>query len=750
MRIAFFVLLLALVPACSFPQSSPAGRETRASKAAASVPGGAGGLSDSLSADLAAVESFYPRLEGSAGEKKTVSFITARLKSMGIPFSTFDFSQSDFQHSFSTCIRVDIEGTSRDTLIIAVPLDHAPDAAAVDDGAANIAIALGFLSRLRRSVPPVSVTVLFLGAEFGTSGEYPLGSRLFLRDYQPQLRAMVVYLNLRGIPSRVAVRAGGSGVVSPYWLIERTVSTLREAGLGFDLRGYENQVFRLGLSGESTIIEPYLRAGYPAVSLEGKYEWEHSVDVQKWLSSSQDFLSGFLTKSAGGIPEDWDLHYLLLQLGGFSLIVTEKQSVILLLSALAAVLLYSLLFRRGLKKYMRTMTRNFWSIIPIYAIPFVLLLASTYVLEGILALRGFPSLWTYAPLPFLALKLTVPLLLFSILYGAVHRLRFPRNGSFYSAAAILFLLIDILVVAAINVSYSFYFLWAFVFVVLASVTSNRWAKLALFLPSSFWGIRGLMEIFLIPALPFCHTLLLSPIKGNLLIAAVMLPFVLFVIRLGLLFRGPTFMRRGSRQFVFASLFASLVIPLAVGLMFFSPFNAGQLRPVTVTQTIDEGSGKTEVAIESPGPLGDVTIRQGAETTRISSRSPLVVIPLEPAKVPVEITKRESEFLDKKNVFLEVKSGRSLDSLTVVLTSTEDFILLDCTYPFVRESAREYRLLVGAFPPDPLPIQLTLPSRMEFTLTLTMEFSSLVGVEVDPREGKVHTRLHYVKPVDLHT
>ena len=165
----------------------------------------------SLAGDLHTIQSFYPRLEGSEGEKRALSFIQSRLASLGAIFTPFDFSDSDFEHSFSSCIRVDVPGRLKDTLIIAVPLDQRPDAEQSRDGAINIALALDLIRRSRGAPPPVSLTVLFLGAEFGDSDAYPMGSTLFLRDFQPDYRAAVVYLNLRDVPTRILVRGGGQG-----------------------------------------------------------------------------------------------------------------------------------------------------------------------------------------------------------------------------------------------------------------------------------------------------------------------------------------------------------------------------------------------------------------------------------------------------------------------------------------------------------------------------------------------------------
>ena len=70
--------------------------------------------------------------------------------------------------------------------------------------------------------------------------------------------------------------AADRGIVSPYWLMNRTVDALRAAAIPYQLRGNESQVFRISFASEKTIIEPYLKAGYPSVELEGQGTLEQS------------------------------------------------------------------------------------------------------------------------------------------------------------------------------------------------------------------------------------------------------------------------------------------------------------------------------------------------------------------------------------------------------------------------------------------------------------------------------------------
>jgi hypothetical protein len=707
-----------------------------------------------LSDDIAAISRFYPRREGSPEEKALVAWIEARLSSLSIPWSPFDFSQSDFRHSFSSCLRVDLPGRSRDTLIVAVPIDAPADAEQGSDGSLSVALALDMVTAARAGTLPVSLTVLFLGAEFGTGDAYPMGSTLFLRDFQPEYRTAVLYLNLRQVPSRVLVRGGGKWIVSPSWLMTRCLDSLREAKVPFLLRGDEAQVFRMGTTSERTLIEPWLQAGYPSVGLEGEYRTVG--EPQARLEGLSMFLRGFLGASAAGIPESWDRHYLLLQLGGFSLIIGEGAYVGIVLGTLALTLLYSLAFRRGLKKYLRVLLRKAWAILPLAGVSFLFLLAGTGVLAALVSLRGFPELWTFAALPFLALKVCVALFLYAILYNVFRRLPFPRNGSFYSAAAIFFMLIDIGVVAVFNISFTYYFIWAFLFVFLSALARNRWVKVLLFLPAPLWGLRELVMVFMTPAVPFCRFLLLSPLWGNLLVAGAALPFVVGLLRLGLLFPGKGILRRRVREFLFAGALLAGSGALAVYLFTWSPYSPSSPQPLAAVQTITVNAAgetaATTLQVSSPAPLGVLSVTDAEGARSVDPAGTTLTIPLAPAGSPVQVSAESRHFLQQQNVTVSVSMPSAPHLVSASLSANDDFVLLDSSFPAVREGPRAYSLLIGAFPPNPLPLLLSLPAGRIYTLVLTMRFDGpLIGATVSGgRNARVLPQVLVVRSLEVRT
>jgi hypothetical protein len=738
---AAFLLMMLLAVTTGTPTAD-------AQAAQAALPDG------SPQALLQAVSSFTPRQEGSPAEGALLDWISARAAKMSMRAIPFDFSHSDFQHSFSRCLRVEVPGRSRDSLILAVPID-APQGGSAGDGSINTALALDLLDRVKGTTPPLSLVVLFLGAEFGDSDVYPMGSTLFLRDYQPDHRAAVLYLNLRSIPDRVLVRGGGRGIVSPFWLMERCVDSLRASLVPYRLESDEVQAFRLGATDERTQIEPYLRAGYPAVGLEGEYREARAQGSAEMLSSLSSFLRGFLDAGRAGIPEEWDRHYLLAQAGDLSLIVSEKAYVAIFGASFAAVLLFALVFLKRLKKYVRTLLRNFAAIVPLAAIAFLFLVAGTFAVRGVLRLRAFPDLWQYAPIEFLGLKVCTALFLTAALYNPLRLLPVPRNGSFYSASALLFLLVEIAVVAVFDISFTPYFLWAFLFVFLSTLARSRWLKVVLAVPAPFWGIRGIINVFLVPALPFCRIITLSPILGNLLVAGACIPFILVLLRLGLIFPGKGLLRRGRRELLLAGVLLIASGLIMVRLLTFWPFSARNPQPIAATQTVVvDSAGRTSAStlrIDSPAPVTGVSL-SSPTGTRVLPRDWKDAVPLDPVDSPVRVTVATAQFLQQQTLTLAVAMPSRPRSFSVSIESARDFVLYDSSFPAVRLGPRSYRLLVRAFPPDPLSLQLSLPIEQAFTLTITAELDApLIGVEVKgPPYARVATRVRVVRTLAVKT
>jgi len=732
------------------------------SAAAAPVAGG------SLARDLAALAAFSPRREGSPNETALLAYLRARLAEEGIPAVAFGFEDSAEGYSASSCLSASIEGRLPDTLLVVAPLNHPADAGPGESGDINVALALELLRRARERVPEVSLTVLFLGAEYGDGDAYPMGSALFLRDFHPDRRVALLYLALGRGSLPVTVRASGRGVGSPGWLVARASTALADAGADYRLRAGELVVDRLGLGDRPSIVEAWLKEGIPALALEDERPtaadrgappvaasaaYAEAAASAATAEALAAFLERFLALSADGLEDAWDNHYLPLTAGDRTLVVGEPVWVVAAAGMLALLLAFSLTFARGLKKYVRALARTGWIIVPVLALGVAALVAATLGLEALLALRSFPTLWTWRPIAFLAVKLVAASLLVVAAAQPLARLGVQRHASLLSAGALLLLLVDVLVVLAIDVSLAMPFLWAFGWIFFASRARRRVTKLLLFLPSAVPIVAGFAVALSAPSLPLARFLLFSRWRGNLLLAVLALPFLLFLLRIGLALPVPSGSRAPGRRvarILAIALPAAATAALGAWTALWTPFSPSSPRPVAVEQAIGPG-GAHRLEVSCPGPRGGGPGAAGGGERTLDIPSREASIDLAPSDAAVTVSSRTVTSLGRANVTLSIGAPAPVRRITAVLSAASDFVLYDCTFPFVREGEGRYRLLPGSFPPSPLPLELTLPEGGAYRLDLELELDSpLLGARFSAPSSRIDPRVRLLARVRIPT
>ncbi len=669
--------------------------------------------------------SLYPRTEGSPGEREAIAHIKRALQGMGVSYQERPLNDIEGIHSYSRSIEVFFKGKSPDELLVAVPIDQEPDASRSEDGSINPALALGFIEELRAAEPPVSVRVLFLGAEYGGGSEYPIGSREFLANFYPDHPVAVLYLNFRFIPERAIITSGSNSAISPYWLIDRCSTSLDEAGLFYLLRGNENQIYRLGLAGKPPLIDPYLQAGYPAIELSDLGTPLAGSDWGQWVGTALRFFADFVATNSGGFPSSWDRHYLFFQARFFSFILSESEYIVLLLVLMALAILYPLIFQDRFRRHFSTLLRHFLSLPLLLATIFAFLFASTYLVESIGFARNFPTLWRYAPFPFFALKVVASLFLFAMLFKALRGLPFARNGRFYSAATLLLLLVDIVAVAVVNISLTYYLVWAMLWAMLFSILASPYLKTLCLIASTGWLIKAGVDIFTLPALDAVRVVLLSPVKGNLFLSIVLLPFILMTIRVELLFRRHRLTRR-SRFIRIADLLLAVATAGLFGyLMVFAPFGPRNPQPIAVKEEIDIPSRSRTVTLTSPAPIGKVRLVTDSGSLAIDTRSRTYTASLPAVQDVLSIHGVSTGFLDRRQIGLTLVPKGTPYEVTVILASSREIVIYDSNFPFsYNPTAHEAIIHIGKNPPFPLSVEFTLPETGDVAIQIVMVYTAL--------------------------
>ncbi len=683
------------------------------------------GVPPTPSQDLAFFEAQFPRTEGSAGERAALARIAARLEEIGEPFERQSLSDLVAVHSYSSSIEAVVKGARPDELLVVVSLDQGPGASRGADGSINLALALRLIEVLRNRVPPITVRFLFLGAQSGEGPAYPIGSRQFLANYFPDHPVAVLYLSFRGVPSRVLVTAGGRRIIAPYWLINRVTESFDRSGLFYLLRGNQTQIFRLGLIDTPPAIDPFLEADYPSIELSDAAGAPSGRSVASWAETFERFFREFLELNSGGFVTTWDRHYLFFQARFFSFILTEEQYVLLLLAVLSLALLYPLVFKERFERYLGALVRHLPSLPLLLAVVFVFLFLSTLLLVGITLIRNFPTLWQHAPFLFFALKVLMAVFLLALLFRILRALPFARSARFYDAAVVFLLLVDIAVLALIDISLTYYLLWAFMWALLFVAAPWRLVKALCMVVSTAWLVKAAVDIFSLPALDAIGVVLLSRVRGNLLIALNILPFLLMVIRLDFLFRRDRRRRRRAFVRIAEALLGAGSLALALYLCAFAPYDARHPQPVTVRESVDLTARTRSISLSSPAPIRGVTFKvsgNGARTVTTRSREYSAALAGLPEVLSVE--KSESTFLDRREVDLTLRPVGEPSKVLVTLASKQEIVIFDSNFPFSYDpTSNTARILIGRNPPFPLPVQFTLSQGSAVEITIELRYDS---------------------------
>ena len=671
-----------------------------------------------IGVDITALQTFYPRLEGSTGESEAQGYIEERLMEAGLEPRRLPIGPEVEGHSFSASITATIPGSTADTLLLIAPLNHADQAGPREDGGAAIATLLRLARIYADSTPPVTLRFAFVGADHD---DRSLGSRSLIARMGTEPTVAAIYLAQRGAGASFSLRTASRDEVAPRWLVEGLSQALRNNGVSHSLSLTRAQAARARRAGEETPIADYMTAGIPAVALTDTADdrappGPQTVAPPEESCHISSAVADFIEEYQAGLPSTWDRHYVFYAGSATTVFLGETTYVLILIAVILGALLYGLLFRGRLSRYMQTLGRNFLNLPVIFLVIFGALALSGALLNRIVAFRDFPTLWEYYPTIFFLAKM----LLAAGVYLVLHRLflsgTLSKNGSYYSASALAALFVGIILLAVIDVSITPYFLWAFVFAFFFSILRNRILKILAFLISTIWLVQFTVEVFQAPLLSLADSLVTSTSVENLLIAVVLLPFVLMLIRVDFLFRKGPITGRG-----FVGIAMLVVLGLGglsgVGYLTFAwPFDGANPQPVRVIETIDQIEGSHRVVFESEARLGTFDVAFGGEVLAIQTDARRFAVQIEDSPDLVRLSERQSQFLNRSRRRLTIEPAFPLSHVEVALQAAEDIIILDANFPVGRaESPQVVRFQIGPSPPVPLEVDYTVPVDLDPTV-----------------------------------
>ncbi len=664
-----------------------------------------------LEADLSTLRSFHPRSEGTAGDAATQEYLLDQLRAFGLSPRRISIGSQVAGHSFSAGVTARIEGSLPDTLVFAAPLNHPEGTPPGRDGSAAIAVLLALARIYAETTPPLTLQFAVLGADYDGRD---LGSRSFIEELDLRNPNAVVYLAQKQDSPTYAVRSSAPDAAAPRRLVEDVTEAFNLNDIRYRVSLSRAQAARAGQIGTGSPLGHYLSEGVPALALVDA-PLSEDTGVPCDLTSA---LADFVETYQEGLPDTWDRHYLFYQHNDGVLFIGETSYLVVLVVVVLAALLYGLLFRGRLSRYVETLGRNFFNLPIVFLVIFGALAIAGALFDQILTFRDFPQLWEYYPLVFFLGRL----LLAAAIYDVFHRIfltsALSKNGSYYSASALAALFVGILILAFIDISTTPYVLWAFVFAFLFSIARFRLLKVLAFLASTLLLLQFVVEIFRAPLPEVAENLVRAGSIENLLIAVVLLPFVLMLIRVDFLFRRGPLTGRGPFAIGLLILFSVGGLGGAAFATFTWPFSNERPQAVRMIETIDHRRNTHTIVFESEASLGSFDVSFGDELLAVQTDARRFAVGIEGMPDLVKLSQRERRFLNRSRRELTIDADFPLDLVDVSLVAQEIIAILDANFPVAAAEppdsapgADRLAFQIGPSPPLPLILDYTVPREL---------------------------------------
>ena len=671
-----------------------------------------------------------PRPEASSGEGVAFRYIAAALRKSGLQPSLSDFSDSAGNYSRSLIVEALVRGNSQDELDVVLPVGSWTDSPDPAEGSYGIALALDEASRLSALASagmacPISVRFVFLGAEkrgsYAAAKVAALGSRTWISRQEGRSRLAVLYLNLSSEPARVALRSAGRGVLAPLWYYDGARIALESSGIPYNLEANRQQAYRLGLAADYGPAAPYLEAGIPSVELGIDAPVEFGIKAgagqvgeahPDWFSK---FIDAFAAKESGGFSDAWDRHYFIIQVGRLVAALRERTYVAILVGlvalALSSLLAATVARRSAAVQLLKRAPAVGAEVLALFAVLVLVFLAGKGLARAEAAILGSADAWRLAPRLFASARLLCSFLLFlSILSYLVEKRVLSPNPYFYEFSGLVCLAIDVLVFSAVDLSASFYFIWALVLVEASLALRRRWATLAAYALMYMPLLVVAGELAIRPD-PGAYARLVAPSLSDVpALSALSLPF--FVVSASLLL---FFARRGAaaRKKAVAFLAAAALLAEASAVAAYLvavPRDGAGRRDLSISEAIDQDKGSFDIILAGKRRLGAGSLIRGGARLDYRSGGDRVSLSGADGERRIRIGEAAAPFLDRIDESISVDFSAPPYELEIGLESDREIFIYDSSLPYkVAVDGKSAVLYAGVNPGPRLDFSITVPS-----------------------------------------
>ena len=650
---------------------------------------------------------FYPAQEHSEQADWIQKFIKSRLDLADIPYTEIPLDTLPDCHSFAHNISVALPGSEDKKLVIAVPM-------AEHGSAPCTALALELAEYFSTHEHLSQVNIIFLGADF-------IGSKVSAEEFRDG-KTSLFYLNFQGIPDKIKLQTGNRDHITPYWMVNYCNRSLRKSGLNFNLKPEQNILYNIGMIPEHSPLDIYLEEGITSIMMYGE-QGKKNQSATIWADSFVRFVADF-DKQEPPLQEHEDYNYFIMNLSDNYFILTELHIMIFFLVVTGFILFYIILHAKQAKNYVHIFLMNFFIVFWTIMMLFIFFQVSTWFSQLFLKITRLDTQWQTIIPELISLKVLISLMFLILLLPTYSRFKQHNLGNFYSGAAIITALLNMVIFMAVDFSFAAYYTWSLLCIFAFAVVRRRHIKFLCMLLSGLFFIRTIHGILFYPALNLCHDLIFSSMWTNLYIAIFVLPFVFMGIRIFYVIPLKVELRhRISKILGYAAILVLTVLAFRF-IYLHKPFDEQNRQLINAVEFYDLDENRGTLTMESDYKLGNLQVRTGDEEINVASEEKRLIYDIQKPQEEVSVWAATSRFLERKTIEFHIATKGKPDQLNITFKAPDKddiIIILDSTYPYKIQN-NTVSFYIGKNQPMPFDMKITTHKGSTFDAQIDICYS----------------------------
>ncbi|MDR2537796.1 MAG: hypothetical protein LBC46_05775, partial [Treponema sp.] len=369
-------------------------------------------------------------------------------------FSTGGFGSSIYVSFYPETPEPKAPGTR---LILAIPL--AGTKASEGAFSFGIEVGLAFIEAIREQSELLSipVTIAFLGDETAKLPKEQRRPHLGLTDLYTTLDSpettVLLYVDIEAAPEQVLIHHGAAYIITARNALEGLNRLFKSQRIPYTLAVRFNELYKLGFVDGPDVITDAAEQEINALYLEAGKRPRAANGATITPRSLADTLASYAASLTLTV-ENLDYHFLILDLFGNLIIISETLAVTLFALIMAvflfALLVYTIIHRRRWLMRWATFIRRIW--VPALFVAVMILcleVSGSFIslVSNVFAID--PRIVDYGRAGF---KILMALFLFSLFAPLQQVLRIPRRAIFYGSIAILFVTLGVFIAIFVDIT----------------------------------------------------------------------------------------------------------------------------------------------------------------------------------------------------------------------------------------------------------------------------------------------------------